>query len=87
MGLEVNGTGSAGLAAIAGTVAFIGNFKLDKGYPKAGARIIAATFVLVILFSFVDNTPLAKPARALAWLMVLAAAIRYIPVLSNSKGK
>lgn len=82
------GAGSAaGLTIIAGVLAFFGNMKIDKGFPKAGVRIVAATILLAIIMSLFDKGRLSPVARGLAGLMVLAAVIKYVPVLSNTKGK
>lgn len=82
------GAGSAaGLVVLAGAVAFFGNMKIDKAFPKAGLRIITATIALAIILSLLDNGRLSPVARGLAGLMLLAAVIKYVPILSNSKGK
>lgn len=82
------GVGSAaGLVMLAGTIAFLGNMKVDKGFPKAGVRIVTATIVLSIILSVFDNGKLSPIARGIGYLMVLSAVIAYVPKFSNKKGK
>jgi hypothetical protein len=81
------GAGSAaGLVMLAGAIAFFGNMKVDKGFPKAGARIITATILLAIILSLFDNGKLSPIARGIGYLMVLSALVRYVPKFST-KGK
>jgi hypothetical protein len=82
------GAGSAaGLVMLAGAIAFFGNMKVDKGFPKAGAKIITATILLAIILSLFDNGRLSPVARGIGYLMVLSALVRYVPKFSNQKGK
>lgn len=81
------GAGSAaGLIMLAGLIAFLGNMKVDRQFPKAGVRIITATVVLAIVMSLFDNGRFSPIARGLGYLMVLAALVRYVPYFSK-KGK
>lgn len=80
------GTGSAaGLVIIAGSIAFLGNMKLDKSFPKDAFRIIASTLILAVIISFFDNGKLSTPTRWLGYLMVLSALIRYVPAFNTRK--
>jgi hypothetical protein len=73
----------AGLAGLAGTIAFLGSMKEAKSFPPNGVRIIFATLMLVVVVSLFDRGPLASPIKALGMLMVLGALIRYVPKLSK----
>jgi len=75
-----------GLTIAAGSVAFIGNFAEEGGWPTNGYKIVGATIALAIIFSFAGNGPLSKPVTALAALMLLAAVYRYVPAF-RKKGK
>lgn len=71
----------------AGSLSFAGNWKKNGGFPPNGYGVIAATIALVFLVSFTESTPLERPTKYLAGLMLLAAAIRYVPGLATNKKK
>jgi len=75
-----------GLTIAAGSIAFIGNFAEEGGWPGNGYQIVGATIALTIIFSFASNGPLEKPVTALAALMLLASVYRYVPAF-RKKGK
>lgn len=80
-------TSGAGLVVLAGAIAFFGSMKEAGSWPSNGVRVITATILLAIIISIFDNGPLIQPIKWLGYLMVLSAAIRYVPKLSAKKGK
>lgn len=79
-----------GMVMASGALAFAGSFKEAGGFPSNGYSVIAGTAMLTFLASLTRNSPISQPVKALAVLMLLAAAIRYIPGLaktSNTRGK
>lgn len=74
-----------GLLIGAGGLAFAGSFKDSGGFPENGYAIIGATVALVFLASTVSDTGLARPVKALAGLMLLVSAYRYIPAFTKGK--
>lgn len=76
-----------GLVITAGGITFAGNFADAKGFPPNGIQIIGATVALAIIFSFAGNTPLEKPVKALAGLMVLAAVYTSVPAFTKKRKK
>lgn len=74
-----------GIIASAGGLALAGSFVKAKGFPSNGYAIVVGTLGLAFFASMVgDNSPITKPVRALAWLMLLAAVIRYVPGFSKT---
>ena len=69
----------------AGALAFAGSFKEAGGFPSNGYAVIAGTAALTFLAATTKGSVIASPVRALAMLMLLAAAIRYIPGLAPDK--
>lgn len=75
-----------GIVASAGGLALTGSFIKAKGFPPNGYAIIVGTLALVFLTSVVgDSSPISKPVKALAGLMLLAAVIRYVPGFSKPR--
>jgi len=75
------------LVMAAGALAFVGSFKEADGFPPNGYAVIAGTTALVFVTSLTNNTSIEPAVRALAGLMVLAAAFRYIPGLTKTTKK
>lgn len=71
------------LVLAAGSLAFVGSFKEAGGFPSNGYAVIAGTTALTFVVSMTNNTSIEPAVKALAGLMVLAAAFRYIPGLTN----
>jgi len=71
----------------AGGLAFAGSFKESSGFPPNGYAIIAGTVVLTFLASFTSDGALDRPVKALAGLMLLVSAIKYVPGLSTGYAK
>ena len=65
----------------AGALSFAGNMKLAGGFPDNGYNIVGGTIALVFMASFTKNTVIARPVKAFAGLVLLAAAMYYVPVL------
>jgi hypothetical protein len=81
------GAGSAaGLVMIAGTIAFLGSMREAKMFPPNGVRIIFSTMALAVVISLFERGSLAPAVRALGYLMILTALVRYVPKFST-KGK
>lgn len=78
---------STGFIIGAGALSYAGNFKEAGGPPPNGVTVVAATIVLVFLASMTQKTPLDRPVKYMAGLMLLAAAIRYIPGLATNRKK
>lgn len=78
---------ASGTYLAAGGLTFIGSFKEANGWPSNGYAVIAGTTALTFLASLTDGTPAGKAVKWLGILMLLTAAIRYIPVLTNNKTK
>ena len=76
---------SEGLILGAGALAFGASFKEAGGFPPNGYAVIGGTVALTFIASFTGGSVLAGPVKGLAALMLLGAAIRYIPNLSNTK--
>lgn len=72
-----------GLVIAAGTVAFFGSMKEAGGIPDNTPRIAVGTIILAIGAAFVGSGELSGPVKALAWLMLLAAIVRYVPKFSK----
>lgn len=69
----------------AGALAFAGSFKEAGGFPPNGYAVLAGTATLTFLASLAKGSAIASPVRGLALLMLLAAALRYIPVIVPMK--
>lgn len=78
---------SSNIVLAAGTLAFIGSFKEAGGFPSNGYAVIAGTTALTFLASLTNETPIEPAVKALAVLMLLAAAFRYIPGLTDTTKK
>lgn len=78
---------SKGMVAASGGLALAGSFKEAKGFPPNGYAIVAGTAVLMFIVSFTDGSAIEKPVKAACSLMLIVAAIRYIPGLANTKHK
>lgn len=76
-----------GIVLGAGSIAFLGSMKEAGGLPPNGIRIIFSTTILAVVASIAADGPLREPVKMLAWLMVIAALIRYVPKFSVKKGK
>lgn len=71
----------------AGSLALVGSFKEAGGFPSNGYAIIGATVALVFLVSLTGGTTIDRPVKALAGLMLLGAAYRYVPAFTTSATK
>lgn len=78
---------STGLVMAAGSLAFVGSFKEAGGFPDNGYAIIAGTTALTFITSLTNGSAIEPAVKALAVLMVLGAAFRYIPGLSKTTSK
>lgn len=76
---------SEGLILGAGGLAFAASFKEAGGFPPNGYAVIGGTVALTFIASFTSGSVLSGPVKALAALMLLGAAIRYIPNLSSKR--
>jgi hypothetical protein len=74
---------ASGTFLAAGGLAFVGSFKEADGWPSNGYAVIAGTTALTFLASLTDGTPMGKAVKWLGVLMLLGAAYRYIPALTN----
>lgn len=73
-----------GLLMTSGAVAFVGSWKESGGFPEKGVTMVSSTIALVVLASLIKGE-WEKPVKALAAVMLLAVAIRYIPGLATNK--
>lgn len=78
---------SSNIVLAAGSLAFIGSFKEAGGFPSNGYAVIAGTTALTFLASLASKTPIDPAVKALAVLMLLGAAFRYIPGLTKTTPK
>lgn len=67
----------------AGGLAFAGGFAESNGFPPNGYVVLSATAALTLIASATNNSPVQPVMTGLAGLMLLTAAIRYIPGLST----
>lgn len=72
------------LTIAAGSLAFAGSFKEAGGFPPNGYAIIAGTTALTFVVSLTNGSSIEPAVRAVCGLMLLAAAMRYIPGLSKT---
>jgi hypothetical protein len=79
--------GAEGMILAAGGLAFAGSFKESGGFPENGYAIMGGTVGLVFLAATVKNSAIATPVKWLAILMLLGAAMRYLPVIVPSSGR
>lgn len=79
---------SDGMFLAAGGLALTGNFVKAGGFPSNGYGIIGGTIALAFIASMTKSTPLDKPMKAFAGLVLLVAIYTYVPTLRKSgKGK
>ncbi|HEY6020635.1 MAG TPA: hypothetical protein VIY48_12310 [Candidatus Paceibacterota bacterium] len=78
---------ASNLVLTAGALAFVGSFKEAGGFPPNGYAVVGGTVALTFIASMTNGTSIEPAVKALAGLMILAAAMRYIPVLTNQTHK
>lgn len=78
---------TTGVIMSSGALAFVGSFKEAGGFPENGYAIIGGTTALTFLGSTVQGTKVEGPVRMFAYLVLLTAALKYIPSITNIKDK
>ena len=73
------------LVIASGGLAFVSGFADTGGFPPNGYEVLAATGTLTVLVSMVPDGPAKPVVTGLAALMLLGAAIAYIPGLAAPK--
>lgn len=76
-----------GAVVLSGGLALAGSFKKASGFPPNGYAVVGGTVALMFIVSLTDGTIVEGPVKAACMLMLLVAAIRYIPGLANTKKK